>query len=212
MKHGETGRVRPDNRWDSVAPHAVASTLASRGMRPARSLFVALVAAVLLAGCGDDERDGTVESSGTDTAGTDTGGSTETTGTTTEGAAPSGPVAATVRVVETDFELTPANPNVSETGVVEFKITNRGQVTHALEVEGPEGERETDPIAPGKSATLKVDLGERGRYEWYCPIGNHRERGMRGEVVVAGGGTDEPEDDGGSKTDAGAGSDGHGGY
>ena len=77
-----------------------------------------------------------------------------------------------------------------------FAVTNDGQVPHALEVEGPDGEAETDTIEPGKSDDLKVDLGKAGTYEWYCPIGNHKEQGMKGEITVAGGGSGKAASDG----------------
>ena len=157
--------------------------------------------AFLAAGCGEDDEGRVDVSGGTDTAGT------STTGTSTE-AAPTGAPVATIDVAEAEFRLSPANPSVSEAGVVEFNVTNAGKVVHALEVEGPEGEVETDTIQPGKSATLKADLGKAGRYEWYCPIGDHKDRGMEGEITVAGGGGAEKED----KEDREAGSDGHGGY
>ncbi len=108
-----------------------------------------------------------------------------------------------VKVSATDYALSPANPAIDKT-VVEFEVSNDGKVAHALEVEGSEGEVETDAIDPGKSATLKADFGKPGRYSWYCPLGDHKERGMKGEITVAGGG--------GDKEDNEAGSDGHGGY
>jgi len=150
------------------------------------------------AGCGDDER-GTVEQSGsatgtTATTATETTGTetvpTETTGTgtTTTGAAGAGgePVA-TIEVTETEYELNPRNPRVEEAGVVEFEVTNAGEIAHALEVEGPEGEVETEEIAPGDTATMTADLGRPGAYKWYCPIADHEDRGMVGRVFVAGG-------------------------
>ena len=155
------------------------------------------IALLALAGCGDDDEGRVDVSGGTDTS----GASTATTGETT----PAGPATATVKVIEKDFSLTPKNPNVSNTGVVEFDVRNAGKVVHALEVEGPGGEVETDAIDPGGKATLKVDLNKAGRYEWYCPIGNHREQGMEGEIKVAGGGTDEPEDSGGGNDQPSAG-------
>lgn len=93
----------------------------------------------------------------------------------------------TVNVSETEFKLDPANPRISSAGLVEFRVSNDGQTVHALEVEGPSGEAKTADIQPGESASLKVDLSKRGSYEWYCPIGNHRDQGMEGEITVAGG-------------------------
>lgn len=161
-------------------------------------MLVLLIAVLALAGCGDDDEGRVDVSGGTNTTGT------EASGTSTE-AGPQGAAVATIDVAEAEFRLSPANPSVSKAGVVEFNVTNAGKVVHALEVEGPEGEVETEPIDPGKSATLKADLGKAGRYEWYCPIGDHKDRGMKGKITVAGGGRDEKED-------RGPGSDGHGGY
>jgi plastocyanin len=127
----------------------------------AGSLWLALVTA----GCGGDDEEGK-----------------EGNRTPTQGAV------ATVDVKETDFKLDPAKPRVSRTGVVTFKVTNNGQVEHNLEVEAPSGEEELpENIKPGESATLNVNLDDPGRYEWYCPVANHKELGMKGEIVVAGG-------------------------
>jgi plastocyanin len=134
-----------------------------------------------LAGCGGDDDD-----NGED-AGT--------------AAAPAGEATKTIDVSETDFKLDPANPTVSKLGVVEIKATNDGQTTHSLEVEGPGEEQELESeLQPGESGTLEVDLGKAGRYEWYCPIGNHRELGMEGEIVVGGGGGSKTTDTGDTKT------------
>ncbi len=36
---------------------------------------------------------------------------------------------------------------------------------------------------PGSSGTLTVDL-KPGTYEFYCPVANHKEMGMEGEITV----------------------------
>ena len=153
-------------------------------MRHRRKLAL-LIALIALGGCGDDDE--------------------STSGTSTEQTSATGPAVATISVAETEFRLSPANPSVAKAGVVAFQVENAGKVAHALEVEGPGGEVETDRIEPGTDATLKADLGKPGRYEWYCPIGDHRDRGMKGEITVAGGGGEKKED-------REAGPDGHGGY
>lgn len=208
-------------------------------MRCHRAALVWTVAVLtaFLPACGED-REGSVEQSGTGTT------ATGTTGTSTAPGRASGPVVATVRVRETEFELDPPNPRIAKAGLVEFDVTNAGQVPHALEVEGPNGEVETETIAPGKGATLKADLSKPGSYVWYCPVADHDRRGMKGKITVAGGSgakTDDSrtttegsgtstersrrEDDSrkrdgsgkddsgkGSGTEGGVGSDGHGGY
>ena len=162
-----------------------------------------------LAACGDDER-GSVEQSGsaTGTTGeTATETEAETTGTTSSGSAePEGEPVATIEVEETEYELNPANPGVEEAGLVAFEVTNAGKIAHALEVEGPDGEAETEEIAPGKTAKLTVDLGEPGTYKWYCPIADHEDRGMVGQILVAGGGgsSSEPGKEGDSPGAGGA--------
>ena len=49
-------------------------------------------------------------------------------------------------------------------GVVTLNVTNDGSITHALEAEGPSGETETEDLAPGDSAELKVNF-EDGSYD-----------------------------------------------
>jgi plastocyanin len=107
-----------------------------------------------------------------------------------EEASPSGTPVETVDVTETEFEIDPANPRISTPGPVAFRVRNSGSAPHNLEVEGPNGEAElAEDLQPGQSATLRVDLSEPGTYEWYCPVGDHRERGMEGTVTVGGGGS-----------------------
>jgi uncharacterized cupredoxin-like copper-binding protein len=143
----------------------------------------ALALAIALAGCGGDD-DGSQESS-----------------------PPSSTAAERVDVTETDFKLDPANPTIDKPGDVAFRVSNDGAVEHSLEVEGPNGESELEQsLKPGDSGTLEVKLDKPGKYEWYCPIGNHRQLGMEGEVTVGGsGGATKPEDESGSQGSGGSG-------
>lgn len=74
-----------------------------------------------------------------------------------------------------------------EPGSYTFHVVNDGQVVHALEIEGPTGEVETGDLQPGESADLDVDFQEDGVFELYCPVGDHRDRGMEGTIVVGAG-------------------------
>ncbi len=120
-----------------------------------------LIASVFaLAGCGGDE---------------DEGATTGTTGTSSQ----------TFSISESDFTLTPSTLTIDAPGTYTLEATNDGGVDHSLEIEGDGVEEETETIGPGESASVTVDL-ESGTYEMYCPIGNHRDLGMAGEITVSG--------------------------
>jgi uncharacterized cupredoxin-like copper-binding protein len=116
---------------------------------------------VVPAGCGSDDN----ESSG-DTSG----------GTTTAGEQ-------SLDLSATEYAFDPSDVSVDAAGKVTFRISNDGQQTHALEVEGNGIEEETEDIAPGESGTLTVDL-KAGEYEFYCPVDGHKDAGMEGTLTV----------------------------
>jgi uncharacterized cupredoxin-like copper-binding protein len=148
------------------------------------------LAALAIAGCGGDDNE-------TTPAG---------------GAASTGAGGQTVNVSETDFKLDPADPTV-KAGTVSFEVTNDGQVTHNLEVEGPNGEEELpSDLAPGDSGTLTVDLTKPGTYEFYCPVDNHKQMGMEGEITVTGAGGADGGGDGAGGGGGSAAGGGGGGY
>jgi uncharacterized cupredoxin-like copper-binding protein len=127
---------------------------------PMRRLLLAALALTLLPGCGGEE------------------------GAADEAAAPGG--GAVVEVALGEFAIEPSTIEV-DPGSYTFRVTNDGGAVHALEIEGPSGEVETAELASGESADLNVDL-EDGEYEMYCPVGDHRDRGMEGTITVGGGG------------------------
>ena len=139
-----------------------------------RLLLVAL-ALLLFAACGGEEGDGD------------------------EAAAPGGDV---VEVALTEFAIEPSALAL-EPGSYTFRVVNDGGALHALEVEGPTGEVETEELEAGGTADLAVEL-EDGEYELYCPLGDHRDRGMEGTLTVgAGGGGTTTDDDTTTDEDSG---------
>jgi plastocyanin len=127
-----------------------------------------LLAAVTLAGCGSDDGDD-------------------------DGAGATGE---TVEIVATEFAFEPSSVTVDAAGEHTFTLTNEGEFPHALEIEGGGVEEESEEIGPGEETELTVSLDE-GTYTIYCPVGDHREQGMDGELVVGGamGAADDGGDD-----------------
>jgi uncharacterized cupredoxin-like copper-binding protein len=83
-----------------------------------------------------------------------------------------------------DYKLNPSDPTV-KSGNVTFNLKNDGQTSHSLEIEdvnGHDQEIEGD-VSPGQSGTLKVNLPP-GKYEFYCPVDDHKAMGMEGEITV----------------------------
>jgi uncharacterized cupredoxin-like copper-binding protein len=131
-----------------------------------RYALIAVVAlALALAGCG--------------------GGGNEESATTTETTS-TGTMEKTVQISETEYKLDPSTVTVDKAGTYKIEVTNDGQVTHALEVEGNGlEEQKTGDISPGGSAAITVAL-KAGKYEMYCPIDGHKQQGMEGEIEVSG--------------------------
>jgi plastocyanin len=94
------------------------------------------------------------------------------------GSAPGG-----IEISATDFALAPPAVTVSEPGPVTVTVVNDGDVVHALALEGSGAATATDDLAPGASAELSAEL-QIGRYVLYCPIGDHRARGMEASLTV----------------------------
>ena len=142
-----------------------------------RRLLILIPATLVLAACGG----GSNSSEGSDNA--------------------NGKVLQTISVSASEFALNPATITLPQAGTYEFSVTNDGRIRHALEIEEEGGgtEAQTGDISPGEMKTLRFTFSADGSYEMYCPIGTHRDEGMKGTIMVgnaAGGmttGEDRPE-------------------
>jgi plastocyanin len=94
------------------------------------------------------------------------------------------PELVTVKLSEWRVEL---SEDMIEAGPVAFRVTNSGNIPHALEVEGKGIEQQTVLLQPGSSATLSLTL-KPGTYEIYCPVGedSHKKLGMETHLKVVG--------------------------
>lgn len=115
------------------------------------------------------------------------GGSGSNAAQTTTAAAPAAASSMqTVMVSEQEFSITPSAISLTRPGTYTFKVTNKGRIGHALEIEGHGIEQKTGTIDPGKTATLQVDLAKAGSYEVFCPIDDHKNKGMKAALTIGG--------------------------
>jgi plastocyanin len=92
-----------------------------------------------------------------------------------------------IEILGTEFRFDPSTVTIEAPGKsFLFRLVNNGSAPHALEIEGNGIEEKTETIGPGESSELTVDLVE-GEYEMYCPVGDHRDQGMEGTLIVEGG-------------------------
>ena len=147
------------------------------GKRRFAALFaVGALVAVPLVGCGGSDNNDNSTNAATTGASTAAaaGGSTSASG-----------AGGTVNLTATDYKFNPSDPTL-KAGQVTFNEKNDGQTTHSLEIEDvtPGHDQKLDgDVAPGQSGTLTVNL-KPGKYEFYCPIDNHRQMGMEGTITV----------------------------
>jgi uncharacterized cupredoxin-like copper-binding protein len=129
---------------------------------------------LLPAACGSSGSSGATGGSSSSPA------STASATTSTGGAAMSG---RQVKVSETEFTI--SLPMTTFTpGPYTFRITNKGTIAHALEIDGPGvPDRASDTLSPGASTSMTVTL-QKGSYEVYCPVDGHKDQGMLTKIAV----------------------------
>ena len=88
----------------------------------------------------------------------------------------------TVKVTLVDFEIDMLM--TLPAGSTTFEVTNEGTSEHSFEVEG-QGIEETlaEILMAGETGTLQVNL-QPGAYTVYCPVDDHRSRGMEMTLTV----------------------------
>jgi plastocyanin len=92
-----------------------------------------------------------------------------------------------VTIHQSDFRIEPASVDAGSEGLVRIRIVNDGDVPHALAVQGPNGEVDFDgQIDPGHRGTMEVDLDRAGTYTMWCPLDDHRAKGMEATISVSG--------------------------
>lgn len=89
----------------------------------------------------------------------------------------------TVEIALSEYEMKPDRIHVPP-GKVTFVLHNRGRYAHDFHVEGPGVEAYAAKFGPGRTVRLEVELPA-GEFKISCPLSNHNERGMHGELLVS---------------------------
>jgi uncharacterized cupredoxin-like copper-binding protein len=93
-----------------------------------------------------------------------------------------------VTISELEFRLDPNSLNATTGQAVHFTVRNVGTIDHNLEVELESARIEKQlfdtNLRPGETRTVDFTFTQAGKWEMYCPIDNHKQRGMMGDVNV----------------------------
>jgi plastocyanin len=87
-----------------------------------------------------------------------------------------------------EFQFQPTSITVPAGQPVTFQLTNSGQFPHNLHIEGQGVVFDLVPgginVNPGQTTSGTFTFTTAGTYDFWCPVGNHRQRGMVGTLTV----------------------------
>jgi plastocyanin len=87
-----------------------------------------------------------------------------------------------LQVQALDYAFNPPDLT-AKSGTVRIVLTNEGKKVHNLKILGPTTEVRTPNLAAGAAGYVEEFLAPR-RYDIFCTITGHTERGMRGTLTV----------------------------
>lgn len=82
-----------------------------------------------------------------------------------------------------DFSFSMNEMNVNAGDTIRVTFFNAGNMPHDMVFEGIE-DASTSILSGGEEETIEFTVNEPGTYEYYCSVGNHREMGMIGTLIV----------------------------
>jgi uncharacterized cupredoxin-like copper-binding protein len=144
------------------------------------TLLALALPGLALAACGSNDDSSSSGSSGSSYS----GGSASK--TTTTGAAGGGQKLALVAVENGPGQFSFSKKDLSaNAGNVTVALANPAgnQSPHAIEIEGNGVEKSGQTVTAGGTSTVTADL-KPGKYEFYCPVDDHRAEGMEGTLTV----------------------------
>lgn len=101
-----------------------------------------------------------------------------------EAVGPTSPTGVTVEVTETEYSLDVEPRDGLIPARYTFIVRSSGQESHALAVRGPGVHERTPPIPGGEEPVEILVRLLPGRYELWCPVDDHRERGMQTSFLI----------------------------
>ena len=131
-----------------------------------RLCYALIVGVLLIAGCGDDDEEG--------------GGGGAVTPEATEEAAAGGEELTLTADAGGAISWEPGELTAAA-GTVTVKLVNESTTPHAVEIEGAGVEEASETITESETE-VSAEL-EAGEYEYYCPVGSHRQS-MSGTLTV----------------------------
>ena len=148
-------------------------------MRTFALIALVLSLAVPLAACGDDDDSGSSGSGGGGEAKQEEKAST---GSETEAGSAGGE---TLEIAADPGGALKFDKSslTAKAGKVMIVMDNPSDLPHAVEIEGNGVEVAGDTVMKGGVSEASADL-KPGEYEFYCPVGNHKDAGMEGTLTV----------------------------
>jgi hypothetical protein len=90
----------------------------------------------------------------------------------------------TIKVTETEYTLNAEPRDGLIPASYTFLVQNDGNETHALAIRGPGVDEQTQQIPAGEEPVEFAVPLRPGTYELWCPVGDHRDRGMQMSLLV----------------------------
>jgi plastocyanin len=149
-------------------------------MRTLALISLVCALAIPVAGCGDDDDD--------DDDGSGGGAATTQTKETSGGGASSGGGGGAAQTLKLSADPGGAlkfdkGTLTAKAGKVTVVLDNPSSLPHAVEIEGGGIEEASDTIDQGETTKVTATV-KAGEYEYYCPVGNHKQAGMEGTLTV----------------------------
>ncbi len=157
-------------------------------MRTLTLIALVMAVSIPLAACGDDDESDSGSASGGTSSQEDSGGGVYGGGggdDKEKEAATGGGKGQTLKIAADPGGALKFDKSslTADAGKVTIVMDNPSDLPHAVEIEGSGVEVAGDTVMKGGVSKASADL-EAGEYEFYCPVGNHKDAGMEGTLTV----------------------------